>query len=791
MTQTPENQQQYGSILTILGENAEQNGKLQNKQITFTHMAIGDANDEYVQPDRKQTALVNELARIPVNSVDVLQPTPDSVPMLKVEAILPDDVNDLVIREFAAVATFDGNTYFHAVGNNARIYVPPPVNNGNVSTPVTLEMIFVITSADPIVEIDPNVVTASREWVKKEELYNTQAVTGTKPLVGYVEDLIGRQTEGYNSLYIVSKNRDLDRLLVMNSTKKTGVIKDIDLDNLILLLESDSKEEIRIPIYDWHSEEFVVLARDHGVHPKNSGAANFSALSDLVASLTLTGGTVLFDRSASYTFEIGNTLSLNPFVVLDFNNSVIKFEKSSGKSFSKINARGSHSFRYSFGIRNARLGSNREYGDWTREYDHLMVVDGGWVMAVVFENIFAEPNLSIKSGLCFDLSDRDGVGEIGVPDTSEFSNLNFLKAYGSSAVISVEAGNNNKARIGQISIKNVLFGGGPDYDDESSFTGYRASILLHGKVGWGAGTFDNIYGNPHVVFSNNEASRFNGAKFHALYQEIDNYVESTVIANGSALIRQVTLDNCIVEKPKAYIDTLIFESKPGTRSIIDAVMINTDIIKPMVVDPRGDWGALDDLMIYRPGSYGGSLDQISFSESINYTLDWQNKIRVPGSVRIKNIIPEYNFKVRRKNITVAGEYELCRIDNGLIEMSDQFEFNFNVPKGSGSVTFKLSGFKYGDFPVATIDLTECDIRCQLRVNILGEDSKRNIDAAFCSISRTIFKESNSVFEYSEDSTSIYEKGSNLKLIAVVGDGVNLTINSLVVNQDKSNFINNI
>ncbi|WP_273859434.1 phage tail-collar fiber domain-containing protein [Photobacterium sp. GSS17] len=168
MSQPPESQQQYGSILTILGENAEQNGKLKNKQITFTHIAIGDANDTYVQPDRKQTALVNELARIPVNSVDVLQPTPDSTPMLKVEAILPDDVNDLIIREFAAVATFDGNTYFHAVGNCARIYVPAPVNNGNVSTPVTLEMIFVITSAEPIVEIDPNVVTASREWSRNQ-----------------------------------------------------------------------------------------------------------------------------------------------------------------------------------------------------------------------------------------------------------------------------------------------------------------------------------------------------------------------------------------------------------------------------------------------------------------------------------------------------------------------------------------------------------------------------------------------------------------------------------------------
>ncbi|EGR4300703.1 hypothetical protein DDN64_04020 [Vibrio cholerae] len=160
----PESEQQYGSILTVLGENAEQNGKLLNKQIEFTHIAFGDANDTYVQPDRKAQGLVNELHRIPVNSVDVLQATPDSVPILKVEAILPDDVNDVVIREFAAVATFNGQSYFHAIGNCARVYVPRPINNGNVSNPVTLEMTFVITSAEPIVEIDPNVVTASREW---------------------------------------------------------------------------------------------------------------------------------------------------------------------------------------------------------------------------------------------------------------------------------------------------------------------------------------------------------------------------------------------------------------------------------------------------------------------------------------------------------------------------------------------------------------------------------------------------------------------------------------------------
>lgn len=251
MTQIPENQQQYGSILTILGENAEQNGKLQNKQITFTHMAIGDANDEYVQPDRKQTALVNELARIPVNSVDVLQPTPDSVPMLKVEAILPDDVNDLVIREFAAVATFDGNTYFHAVGNCARIYVPQPVNNGNVSTPVTLEMIFVITSADPIVEIDPNIITASRGYVKDEEKKQTIMLSGHDDYISDVESgLIGKTFNGETAIQINNypkpgKNSlfNLDPIPFVGS-----VIESIDFDSGKVFFTGGDESELRLKI---------------------------------------------------------------------------------------------------------------------------------------------------------------------------------------------------------------------------------------------------------------------------------------------------------------------------------------------------------------------------------------------------------------------------------------------------------------------------------------------------------------------------------------------------------------
>lgn len=251
MAETSESQQQYGSILTVLGENAEQNGKLQNKQITFTHIAIGDANDQYIQPDRKQTTLINELDRIPVNSVDVLQATEDSVPILKVEAILPDDINDIVIREFAAVATFNGNSYLHAVGNCARIYVPNPANNGNVSTPVTLEMTFVITSADPIVEIDPNVITASREWTAQNFVKSNVLANDIKLKNYSLYSAI--RASGFDEKGIGSI--DLIRGLVEDDTSKAGASPEI-LNELIVYWDANGSAFAKDPK---HIDDFIFL----------------------------------------------------------------------------------------------------------------------------------------------------------------------------------------------------------------------------------------------------------------------------------------------------------------------------------------------------------------------------------------------------------------------------------------------------------------------------------------------------------------------------------------------------
>lgn len=197
----PESELSYGSILTLTGENAEINGKLNNKPINFTHIAIGDANDVYVQPSRTQTTLVNEITRIPVTGMEKITPSePDGVPQLKVWAKIPDDIVDIAVREFAAVATFDGNSYLHAVGNSVRIPILSGGNNGGEVNDIFIEMTFAVTSLEPIVMIDPAIVTATRKYVGESLLAHKNEADphGQYPLATNTQGLPYSQDRTYH-----------------------------------------------------------------------------------------------------------------------------------------------------------------------------------------------------------------------------------------------------------------------------------------------------------------------------------------------------------------------------------------------------------------------------------------------------------------------------------------------------------------------------------------------------------------------------------------------------------------
>ncbi|WP_176703424.1 phage tail protein, partial [Aliivibrio fischeri] len=266
-TLVPENEQQFGSILTYLGENAEQNAKLLKKEIDFTHIAFGDANDTYIQPNRAQTSLVNELGRIPINAIDVIQPEPSSPPILSVQAILPDEYNDIVIRELSVVSIFNDESYIHAVGNCARIYVPKPSNNGNVATPVTLEMLFVVTSVEPIVKIDPNLIVASRDYVNKiaaqitNEWFDGLVFPIRPDEYCSVGDVIKTGTVG-----VRVRNDDGEIILCRMNQPKFGEVSDIDSKNFIIYFK-DGKSTLLDPSYntssirDIQKQNFNVFAK--------------------------------------------------------------------------------------------------------------------------------------------------------------------------------------------------------------------------------------------------------------------------------------------------------------------------------------------------------------------------------------------------------------------------------------------------------------------------------------------------------------------------------------------------
>ncbi|EJB8414110.1 phage tail protein [Vibrio vulnificus] len=166
MMSIPESEQTFGSTLTISGENVEVNAKLNKKPYEFAYIAIGDAHDEYVQPSRTQTGLVNEVVRLPVSSVEMIQPSDvNAPPQLQITAVVPNDCPDMAVRELAAISVYDGNQYYHAIGNCPRIPILSTITQGGEGYDYVIQMTFVVTSVDQIVLVDPHIVTASRQFV--------------------------------------------------------------------------------------------------------------------------------------------------------------------------------------------------------------------------------------------------------------------------------------------------------------------------------------------------------------------------------------------------------------------------------------------------------------------------------------------------------------------------------------------------------------------------------------------------------------------------------------------------
>ncbi|NJB67208.1 phage-related tail fiber protein [Desulfobaculum xiamenense] len=147
-------------ILTDIGRAKLANAVALGQSITLTHMAVGDGGGESVTPDAVRTALVREVYRAQLNT---LETDPDNPNYIVGELVIPSEVGGWTIRE-AGVIDSDGNLF--AVGNLPASY-KPKLDEGSAAELRVRLVMEVGSAASVTLKVDPTVVLASREYAER------------------------------------------------------------------------------------------------------------------------------------------------------------------------------------------------------------------------------------------------------------------------------------------------------------------------------------------------------------------------------------------------------------------------------------------------------------------------------------------------------------------------------------------------------------------------------------------------------------------------------------------------
>ena len=149
---------QFKAILTDIGAAKQANADALGIPWTFEQMGVGDANNTDPLPDAKQTRLINEKRRAPLNQ---LKPDPENPGVIVAEQVIPADVGGFWIRE---IGLYDLDGDLVAVANCAPTF-KPLLAQGSGRTQIIRMVLSVSSLANIVLKIDPSVVLANLEYV--------------------------------------------------------------------------------------------------------------------------------------------------------------------------------------------------------------------------------------------------------------------------------------------------------------------------------------------------------------------------------------------------------------------------------------------------------------------------------------------------------------------------------------------------------------------------------------------------------------------------------------------------
>lgn len=150
---------QYGVIWTLIGQAKRANAEISGSVVTITHFALGDANgNEAFEPIQDMEALVNEVYRRPVDSVQIDETNPAWV---NVDGHILAADGGWWVREIGFI---DADGDLVAVGNNAPFY-KPLLSEGEGDDLYLRAVLLTSNTAVIQLKINPAVAMASRKYV--------------------------------------------------------------------------------------------------------------------------------------------------------------------------------------------------------------------------------------------------------------------------------------------------------------------------------------------------------------------------------------------------------------------------------------------------------------------------------------------------------------------------------------------------------------------------------------------------------------------------------------------------
>lgn len=162
----------FKTIHTNYGLQRLAQAESQGFAISLTHMAVGDGGGNDVTPSETQQQLVRERFRAVINRV---YQSPTDPLRFTAELVIPASYGGFTLRE---VGVFDADGSLFAVGNLPATYKPTSEEGAYADTVVKLD--FLVSNASTIqLQIDPNVVVVTQQWISNNVTAGTLIPGGT------------------------------------------------------------------------------------------------------------------------------------------------------------------------------------------------------------------------------------------------------------------------------------------------------------------------------------------------------------------------------------------------------------------------------------------------------------------------------------------------------------------------------------------------------------------------------------------------------------------------------------